>query len=97
MPNKRYLKGRYFEYRVKEYLSKKGYLVFRLAGSKPIDLIAYKDHKLYLIECKYNPKSIDKKTISKLQEYKQKYPEIEILIAYSINGTIHIKNLRQYI
>ena len=97
MPNKRYLKGRYFEYRVKEHLSKNGYLVFRLAGSKPIDLIAYKDNKLYLIECKYNPKSIDKKTIEKLSEYRSRYPGVEILVAYSRDGVIYIKNLREYL
>ncbi len=54
MVNRRYRKGYRFEHRVKKYLEKMGYKVFRLAGSKPIDLIAVKKggKSIYYIECK---------------------------------------------
>ncbi len=54
MVNKRYRKGYRFEHRVKKHLEKLGYKVFRLAGSKPIDLIAVKigGKTTYYIECK---------------------------------------------
>lgn len=54
MPNKRYIKGRKFEYRVKNYLESCGYLVFRTAGSHGIaDLIAFNgDSVPFLIQCK---------------------------------------------
>ncbi len=37
---------------MRKYLEKKGYKVFRLAGSKPADLIAMKNQQIYIIECK---------------------------------------------
>jgi len=54
MVNRRYRKGYRFEHRVKKYLERFGYKVFRLAGSKPIDLIAIKvgGEAIYYIECK---------------------------------------------
>lgn len=63
--NRKYAKGYRFEHRVKKYLEKKGYKVFRLAGSKPADLIAISTNKLYLIECRTHRKGI-KKTIDKM-------------------------------
>jgi len=42
MTNPNYIRGRRFEYRVKEALEKDGWIVFRCAGSKPVDLIAFK-------------------------------------------------------
>jgi len=62
MVNKRYRKGYLFEIRVKKYLERRGYKVFRAAGSKPLDLIALSDRKVYLIECKARSiKNISKK------------------------------------
>ncbi|MBW2636195.1 MAG: restriction endonuclease [Deltaproteobacteria bacterium] len=52
MPNKRYERGRRFEYRVKRFLEGEGWVVIRAAGSKPIDLIAFKDGTILFIECK---------------------------------------------
>ncbi len=66
--NRNYRKGYRFERRVKRYLEKKGYRVFRIAGSKPIDLIAIAPKRVYLIECKSRKRDI-KKTIEKLSEY----------------------------
>lgn len=43
MPNKNYVSGRNFEYKVRDYLVSKGYLVIRSAGSKGVaDLVAIK-------------------------------------------------------
>ncbi|RLI06466.1 hypothetical protein DRO24_04880 [Candidatus Bathyarchaeota archaeon] len=52
MPNKRYERGRRFEYRVKRFLEGEGWVVIRAAGSKPIDLVALKDGVVLFIECK---------------------------------------------
>lgn len=48
--------GRKFEYKVKRKYEEKGYVVFRLAGSKPIDLLAINPNsrEILLIECKTN-------------------------------------------
>ena len=48
----RYHSGRRFEYRVKKLLESHGYLVFRLAGSKPFDLIALRPGEILFVECK---------------------------------------------
>jgi len=63
MPNKNYISGRNFEYRVRDYLVSKGYLVIRSAGSKGVaDLVAirkvdkrglYVCHRPILIQCKH--------------------------------------------
>jgi len=47
-----YRRGRRFEYKVKKYLEGKGYTVLRCAASKPVDLVAIKDGRAILIECK---------------------------------------------
>jgi len=44
-----YIKGRAKEYRVKKFLEERGYVVFRCAGSKPVDLIALKKGKKPLL------------------------------------------------
>ena len=60
MPNKNYISGRRFEYRVKKHLENKGWVVFRTAGShSPVDLIAFrKGLKPCLIQCKYGKNGI---------------------------------------
>jgi Holliday junction resolvase len=51
MPSRK-MKGRLLEYAVRRKLRSQGYYVFRCAGSRPVDLIAMKDGKALLIECK---------------------------------------------
>ena len=47
--------GRAFEYRVKKYLEKEGFVVFRSAGShSPADLVALKLGEVWLVQCKAN-------------------------------------------
>ena len=50
--NKRYVKGRMFEYKVRDALKEKGYVVFRCASSRPVDLIALRPNEVLLVECK---------------------------------------------
>jgi Holliday junction resolvase len=45
-------KGRALEYSVRDRLRSLGYVVFRCAGSRPVDLIAVKHGELLLVECK---------------------------------------------
>lgn len=52
---KAYVKGRRFEYQVKRLLESQGFTVFRLAGSKPLDLVAVRNGKVMFVECKANP------------------------------------------
>jgi Holliday junction resolvase len=56
----RYAKGRRFEYRVRDFLRRRGYIVIRAAQSKPIDLVCLKANKILLVECK-----TEKSTLSK--------------------------------
>ena len=51
MPSRK-TKGRLLEYAVRRKLRALGYYVFRCAGSRPVDLIAMKEGKTLLIECK---------------------------------------------
>lgn len=56
MPNKNYLAGRRFEYRVRNYFRKQRYTVLRTAGSKgPVDLIAIPEEgkdPILFVQCK---------------------------------------------
>lgn len=53
MPNRNYVNGRSFEYRVRDLFEAKGYFVMRSAGSRtPVDLVALKDGEILLIQCK---------------------------------------------
>jgi len=49
-----YSSGRRFEWSIKEMLESYGWVTVRAARSKPVDLIALRDGKILLIECKYN-------------------------------------------
>jgi hypothetical protein len=49
MPNKKYLAGRRFEYKVKQDLEKYNWIVLRSSGSKgPFDLVALNTHLMSL-------------------------------------------------
>lgn len=51
-----YRKGYKFERDVKKFLESQGYYVIRSAGSKKPDIIAGKNGKVVVIECKYASK-----------------------------------------
>ena len=46
------MKGRRFEYRVRDFFRKKGFVVIRAAQSKPIDLVCLKRGQAIFVECK---------------------------------------------
>jgi Holliday junction resolvase len=48
----KYVKGRRFEYRVRDLFEGKGYVVIRAAQSKPIDLVCLRNGEILLVECK---------------------------------------------
>jgi len=50
-----YNKGRRFEYATRHFLEKKGWVVFRSAGSKGVaDLVALRAGEIWLVQCKLN-------------------------------------------
>ncbi|MEM1546471.1 MAG: restriction endonuclease [Candidatus Methanomethylicia archaeon] len=59
-----YVKGRRFEHYIKDKLEAKGWIVTRSAGSKgPFDLLAVKNGKILLIQCKWRRNTIAKNLI----------------------------------
>ena len=56
-----YRKGRRFEWRVRDYLERKGWFVARQTRSSFPDLIAIKNGKILLIECKVDPRNFSKR------------------------------------
>jgi Holliday junction resolvase len=98
MTNKKYEQGRRFEYRVKNYLIKKGYFVVRSAGSKgAADLIAilpYCNHsKVFLIQCKYGKGQIDRQEIINLTRLADKYNAIPVLVGIDKDHNLIITDL----
>ena len=80
MPNKNYVRGRNFEYKVKKAYEEAGYLVFRTAGShSPADLIAFPplgkitEWQPILIQCKASDKRLSKQEITTLSHTALKY------------------------
>ncbi len=68
MPNKNYVNGRAFEYKVKQYFENEGFYVCRSASSKgPFDLIAINKYITYGIQCKANGK-VSEKELQKIRE-----------------------------
>jgi len=47
-----YVKGRRFEYRVRDFFKKNGFVVIRAAQSKPIDLVCLRHGEAIFVECK---------------------------------------------
>lgn len=59
-----YVKGRRFEHYIKDKLEAKGWIVTRSAGSKgPFDLLAVKNGKILLIQCKWRRNIVPKNLI----------------------------------
>jgi len=71
MKTRAYHKGRRFEYRVKREFERRGYVVFRLAGSKPFDLIALNKREVIFIECRMS-KLPSRGEIDKIKELAEK-------------------------
>ncbi len=66
-----YQKGRYFEYRIKDYLEKKGWFVVRSGGSKFPDLVAIKNREVCFFECKnYSKGNVSEDDLEELKKIK---------------------------
>jgi len=50
-----YHRGYRFERQVRDLLRKEGFMVVRGAASKPVDLVAFKDGLVCVVECKASP------------------------------------------
>jgi Holliday junction resolvase len=91
-----YRKGRRLEYRVRDYLRRNGWAVFRCAASKPVDLIALKDGaKPMLIECKYGSSHPTKKEKSDLLELALKAGACPIIAHAEKHGKITFQYILQ--
>lgn len=87
MANRRYEKGRRFEQRIRKRLKSIGFFVVRAAGSKPIDLVAIKDGKTVLIECKKYKRLIRPDTRLFLETL-GKQLQVETTLAYNYKNRI---------
>lgn len=95
--NESYIKGRAFEHYIINTLRKQGYYVYRLASSKPFDLIAVKLNKIYAIECKSYELSYNQ-LAQELETLKSKIPEIFTpLIAYKDDNHVKFFGVKEVI
>jgi len=79
--NKKYIKGRQYEYKTQKLLENSGWQVIRSAGSKgPYDLVAiHKTDKIVaLIQVKYN-KKLKQKMQAQIENVDTNYKLIEML------------------
>ena len=97
MSNQNYVKGRNFEYRVMNFLRKRGYFCMRSYGSKGLfDIMAVPSTKgsTLLIQAKYNG-YIPKFELQQLKEIQNKLWG-SVTIAYSENHKLRFKNLNEW-
>ena len=92
-----YRRGRGFEYRVRNRLARYGFFSVRASSSKgtpkgqmPIDIVAVKDGKTVLVECKMNKRSVSRRLIDDLIILGRKYG-VETVVVYSDNHRMHVK------
>ena len=106
MPNKNYIKGRSFEYRVMKYYENQGYFVRRQAGSKFPDLLivptAKKQHlgeKIAFIECKssQNTQRLSRPEMEEAKRIMINYKVGFFLAVRTEKGHIKIINLEETI
>ncbi len=70
----KYRKGSSFERELKKLLEKEGFAVVRSAGSKGVDLIAGKNGKILIFECKSSSKLyVSKEDIDKLINFSKTF------------------------
>jgi HJR/Mrr/RecB family endonuclease len=75
-----YVKGRKFEYTVRAKFAKHGYLSIRASSSKgtpkgqqPLDIVAVKDGKVIMVECKMQREKITLQLLREMKELGEKY------------------------
>ena len=55
-----YIKGRRFEYLVRDLFKKNGFIAIRAARSMPVDLVCLRDGESIFIECKFRKSEFGK-------------------------------------
>jgi len=65
--------------------------VFRLLGSRPVDLVAFKDGRILLVECKVSRGSLSEKQRRRLEELVEKIGAELILATKKKNRIAFIK------
>jgi len=85
---KTYAKGRAFEYQVKKLLEAQGYIVFRCASSKPLDLVAFRMGKVLICECKTG--SVSEKDRLKLGQWSLKLG-FPVALFTKDNGSVQVE------
>lgn len=88
-----YLKGRRFEYRVRDLFKKQGFIVIRGAQSKPVDLVCLKDGRSILVECKVRKSSLDKNGRMELLNMAKTSKAIPVL-AYREKRKVKLLNVK---
>ncbi|CAB3287824.1 Holliday junction resolvase Hjc [Methanocaldococcus lauensis] len=91
---RKYRKGSSFERELKKLLEKEGFAVIRSAGSKGVDLIAGKNGKILIFECKYSSKEklyVSKENVDKLINFSKTFGGTPFL-AIKLNGEILFVN-----
>jgi len=97
MSNQNYVKGRNFEYRIMDFLRKRGYFCMRAYGSRgAFDIIAVPPTKgsTLLVQAKYNG-YVPKFELQQLKEIQKKLWG-SVIIAYSENHKLQFKNLNKW-
>ena len=80
-----YKKGASFERKVRRALENEGYFVIRAAASKPVDLVAIRDGKTVLVECKSGSSRISKFRAMELLKLSREL-KVDVLLAYEAEG-----------
>lgn len=80
---------------MRDLLRSRGYIVFRCAASKPIDLIALKDDKVLLVECKSGGARLDKRMHEFIREVLCRTRAV-VLIARREGGRIKFLSYNGY-
>jgi Holliday junction resolvase len=75
-----YRSGRRFEYEVRDYFERRGWLVVRAARSKPVDLVCIRGGKAVLVECKYGKGRLTRSDRKALERVSKRYG-VEVLVA----------------
>ena len=89
---RRYIRGRRFEYRVRDHFKKQGFLVIRSAQSKPLDLICLKNGCIILVECKVGRTKLGKTEKSEFLAM-AKTAGVTPILAYRLNRKMFLVNV----
>ena len=75
-----YRSGRRFEYEVRDYFERRGWLVIRAARSRPVDLVCIKGGRAMLVECKYAGGRVLKDERKALEKIGRRYG-VDVVVA----------------